>query len=429
MLGNHNDGMIAARKPALRKIVFVNRYYDPDRSATSQMLTDLAQGLAARGLPVEVITSGQLYDDPDASLPKEETLAGVRVRRVATTRFGRATLPGRAIDYFSFYVSCALKLFAVLRRCDTLIVKTDPPLLSIIAAPIAKLLAVQLINWQQDIFPEVATRLGANPLPAWLDGCLKWLRDASLRSARMNVLIGARMRDYLQSRGIPVSKLCVIENWSSAIQPRPPGMSVLRGRLALADRCVVCYSGNLGRAHEFDTLLEAAKALKDSSAFTFLFIGSGAKMDALRGQVESLGLTESFRFLPYQPRDALEDSLAAADVHLASLLPALEGLIVPSKLYGILAAGRPVIFIGDTEGDVSRVVRRAQCGRTVCVGDSAGLVEALRELQAQPQTRAAMGRRAREMFCREFSLERAIARWMAVIEAVDEPSLLRFDDK
>jgi len=422
--------MIAAEEPVSRRIVFVNRYYDPDQSATSQMLTDLAKGLAANGFDVHVVSSRQLYDDPGMRLVPDETLFGVRVHRVATTRFGRHRLLGRAMDYASFYVACAVMLLKLLRRSDVLVAKTDPPLLSILAAPIAKAKRAALINWQQDVFPEVASHLGASPLPSWLDKCLRRLRDASLRSARMNVLIGGRMREYLAARGIPGSKLCVIENWADdhAIQPKPAAASALRARLGLIDRFVVCYSGNLGRAHEFETLLGAADLLKDEPAFIFLIIGSGAKMDALKRDVATRAL-DNFRFLPYQPRDTLEDSLAAADVHLVSLLPALEGLIVPSKLYGILSAGRPVIFMGDSDGEVGRVIQRAQCGRPVKVGDSEALVGSLRDLEAEPVARMLMGEHSRKILCEEFSSKHAIERWVALIESVRLCSVPRLNSR
>ena len=227
----------------------------------------------------------------------------------------------------------------------------------------------------------------------------------------------ARVREGLAARGIPESKLCVIENWAdgSAIQPKAAAGSALRARLGLADRFIVCYSGNLGRAHEFDTLLGAAEALRRERTFIFLVIGSGAKMAALKEGVAARGL-DNFRFLPYQRRDMLEDSLAAADVHLVSLLPALEGYVVPSKLYGILAAGRPLIFIGDGKGDVGRVIEQGQCGRTVTVGDCAGLRAALGEFAADPDGLLRLGARARRIFEQEYSLQRALSRWAALIE-------------
>jgi glycosyltransferase involved in cell wall biosynthesis len=417
-LRNQNDGMIAAAQRIAQRIVFVNRYYDPDQSATSQMLTDLARGLAAGGYETHVVCSRQLYDNAAMRLASTEMRSGVRVHRVATTRFGRRRLAGRAADYASFYFTCAFILLKLLRRGDVLVAKTDPPLLSILAAPIAKIKRASLINWQQDVFPEVACHLGANPLPRWLDRCLRRVRDASLNAAKMNVVIGARMREYLATRGIPEDKLCVIENWADGemIKPKATTASALRARLDLADRFVVCYSGNLGRAHEFGTLLAAAQMLKEDSQIIFLFIGGGAKMDALKQAVAEHGL-DSFRFLSYQSRDTLSDSLAAADVHLVSLLPALEGLIVPSKLYGILAAGRPLIFIGDADGEIGRVIGRAKCGRVLNVGDAAGLRDALRNLETHPDRRVHMGALAGQLFSEEYGLHRALERWIAVIEA------------
>jgi glycosyltransferase involved in cell wall biosynthesis len=400
-----------------QQFVFVNRYYRPDQSATSQMLTDLAQGLGARRMAVHVLCSRQLYDDPNVRLVPDELLQGVHVHRVRTTRFGRHRLLGRAVDYVSFYASCAFTLVGLLHRGDVLIAKTDPPLLSILVAPIARLKGATLVNWQQDVFPEVASHLGSNPLPPWLDRCLRRLRDSSLRSARINVLIGSRMREYFISRGIAAEKLCVIENWADdqAIVPKPTEASELRRRLGFRDKFVVCYSGNLGRAHEYETMLAAAEALRLESVFVFLIIGGGAKTESLKQAVASRKL-DNFRFLPYQPRESLADSLAAADVHLVSLLPVLEGLIVPSKLYGILAAGRPVVFIGDPDGDTARVVRGAQCGSVVGMHAAHELAAALRELNTQPALRDAMGMRARQVFSEKYAVTRAIERWMNVLE-------------
>jgi colanic acid biosynthesis glycosyl transferase WcaI len=409
--------MNSNRDEHAQQFVFVNRYYRPDQSATSQMLTDLAQGLAARGLTVHVVCSRQLYDDPNVRLVPDELLQGVHVHRVRTTRFGRYRLLGRAVDYASFYVSCAFTLLGLLHRGNVLIAKTDPPLLSILAAPIARLKGAALVNWQQDVFPEVASHLEANPLPPWLDRCLRRFRDASLRCARINVLIGSRMREHFIAQGIPVEKLCVIENWADdqGIVPKPSEASALRRGQGFGDKFVVCYSGNLGRAHEYDTMLDAAEALRLEPAFVFLIIGGGAKMDSLKKAVATRML-DNFRFLPYQPRESLADSLAAADVHLVSLLPALEGLIVPSKLYGILAAGRPVVFIGDSDGDSARVVRGAQCGSVVGIRAVDDLVTALRDLYTQPTVRAAMGTRARRAFNEKYAATRAIERWMNVLD-------------
>jgi colanic acid biosynthesis glycosyl transferase WcaI len=408
-----------AGPPGVGKLVFLNRYFDPDQSATSQMLTDLARGLAARGFNVHVISSRQLYTDPSARLPRRETRAGVTAHRVATTRFGRTRLIGRALDYGSFYISAALRLAILLRPRDVVIAKTDPPLISLVAGVVARTRHAALVNWQQDVFPEVASALGSNPLPRFLDALLRRARDASLRAARMNVLIGPRMLEHFCGRRIPASRLCVIENWADAqaIRPQPTRSSFLRMRLGLKERFIVCYSGNLGRAHEFETFLAAAEICSDDPSIVFLMVGGGARMDALREAVTQRALG-NFRFLPYQPRAMLGDSLAAADVHLASLLPALEGLIVPSKLYGVLAAARPLIFVGDCDGDVARVIAAAGCGVAVPVGAGEKLAAAIRQLRAEPDTCASMGARARTLLESRYTLESAIDRWIAMLAAV-----------
>jgi colanic acid biosynthesis glycosyl transferase WcaI len=398
------------------QVIFVNRFFSPDESATSQLLTDLARGLVEHGAAVHIVCSRQLYDDASARLAPREDSFGVKIHRVATTRFGRKGLLGRSMDYASFYLSSAIALLLIAKQGSVIIAKTDPPLISLVAAAVAKLKRASLVNWQQDVFPEVASQLGANPLPAWLDSLLRRIRDASLRAARMNVVIGSRMLEYYEGRGIAKAKLSVIENWADAqaVTVKPTTSSALRSAFGFQDRFVVAYSGNLGRAHEFDTLLMAAEALREDRNFIFLMIGGGVKMDALRTVVTRRGL-ENFHFLPYQPRGSLGDTLAAADVHLASLLPSLEGLIVPSKFYGILAAGRPVIFIGDPDGDLARTIRAAGCGEVVRVGAGTDLQNALLKLRREPSTVAAMGARARELLVKRYSARLAIDRWIELL--------------
>ena len=186
---------------------------------------------------------------------------------------------------------------------------------------------------------------------------------------------------------------------------------------------MIGYSGNLGRAHEFDTLIGAARLLRKDARFAFLITGGGAKADALRDAVRTEGL-DSFFFQGYQPAELLSDSLAAADVHFVSLLPALEGLIVPSKIYGILAAGRPALFVGDTTGDLARLVTAEECGIAVAVGDSARLAAELIALLDAPSRLHSMGVRARELALSRHTSEHAVADWLGFLEAI-APSTVR----
>ncbi|HTB29072.1 MAG TPA: glycosyltransferase family 4 protein [Steroidobacteraceae bacterium] len=415
------------------KLVFVNRYFFPDQSATSQMLSDLAFGLAARGRDVYVVCSRQRYDDASAALSPHETVDGVTIHRVVSSRFGRAHLAGRALDYATFYLACAVRLVRLLSRGDTVVLLTDPPLLSILGLLAAKLTGAHLVNWLHDVYPEIASRLGANPLPGPLDRWLCRWRNRSLARARMNVVLGRRMGETIAACGITPERIRVIENWASVTDagPKPACDSELRARLGLAGKFVVGYSGNLGRAHEYRTLLEAAGLLAAETDLAFLMVGGGAGMTALRRMSAERGLG-NLHFHPYVTRAELPDSLAAADVHLLSLLPALEGFIVPSKFYGILASARPVVFVGDPQGEVARIIHEAQLGEAqigeaVSVGDAPGLARVLRGLRADPARCQALGSAGHRLYCRRYTAIRALEQWTQVLEVPAPPDSIVVD--
>jgi glycosyltransferase involved in cell wall biosynthesis len=399
------------------RLIFVNRFFYPDISATSQILTDLAHSLARQGLSVHVICSRQLYDDPKARLAAREFMAGIDVHRLPTARFGRSRLLGRALDYLTFYLSTFLVLLRLVRAGDVVVAKTDPPLLSVVVALAARVRRATLINWLQDVFPEVALRLGALPLPRVSGALLRALRNHSLRAAHCNIVLGERMRQYLLGQGVPAASLRIIENWAEAPTHEPPtqAQSRFRRELGLSGHFVVAYSGNLGRAHEYQTLLGAAELLRGEERVRFLMVGGGAQMQILRDEVNRRQLPNVL-FAPYQPREALDDSLAAADVHLCILRPEMEGLIVPSKFYGIIAAGRPVIFVGDPEGEIAGTIRRHAIGYVVERGRSGALAQCILDLQMQPQAGVDMGRRARMLFESRYTLRQAAQHWRAELQ-------------
>jgi len=364
----------------MRNVVFVNRYFHPDHSATSQMASDLAFHLARRGWKVAAITSRQLYDDARANLRSGEA-NGVRIRRIWSTRFGRAGLLGRAIDYLTFYGSA---FFAIRRERDAIVIAmTDPPLLSVVAA----LASRNVVNWVQDLFPEVAQGLGIR-----VPGFVRRVRDWSLRKARVNVALG----DLMAAR---VPRATVIHNWAP-VERRP-----LRPPVAESGHrstFVVGYSGNLGRAHDAETIADAIRALPDVK---FVFTGGGAKMDVIR----DLGV----EIRPYAPVEQLSESLSSADVHLVSLLPRLEGLIVPSKFYGVLAVARPVIFIGARDGELARIIEEYRCG--LVAENARELTDAIRYLAAHREKAQEMGRRGRELYLSRFAPEHAFPAWERVL--------------
>jgi len=356
-------------------------------------LSDLAFHLAAHGREIVVVTSRQRYDDPRARLASREYVDGVDVHRVWSTRFGRGFLPGRAIDYATFYASALLALLRIARRGTVVVAKTDPPLISVVAAMAATMRGATLVNWVQDLFPEVAEALGMPRVPL-----LRRARDWSLRRARVNVVLSEAMAARVPN---PV----VVHNWADAsLHPMPRDVDA---------PFTVAYSGNLGRAHEFDTILGAMHGLPD---IRFVITGGGAQLARVRAEVPP-----NVAFQPYVAREDLGRSLSAADVHLVSLLPKLEGVIVPSKIYGVLAVARPIVFIGARDG-IGRMLEENGCGIVVEPGDVDGLVNVLLDLAANRSRAAAMGARGRALYESRFAPEIALERWEQIVRRADVSS-------
>jgi colanic acid biosynthesis glycosyl transferase WcaI len=409
------------RTESTPKIVFVNRFFWPDHSATSQLLTDLVFTLAYHGRRISVITSRQGYDDPRARLPGAAMVEGVTIHRVWSSQFGRHILSGRALDYLTFYLSAMWRLWRTLRRGDVVVAMTDPPLISIPALVVASSRGARLVIWHQDLFPEIASALGVRGLRGRLAGLLRKLRNNTVRRAAENVVLSRNMAQRLvdQGTGDPVKNLRIIPNWcdGTAVCPTAPEKNPLRSAWGLSGRFVVGYSGNMGRVHEFATLLEAAERLREESQIIFLFIGDGYHRNWIEREAKRRGLG-NILFQSYQPRERLIDSLGVPDVHIISLRPEMEGLVFPSKLYGILAAGRPPLFIGAELGDVAQIVRIACCGLVFGEGDAQGVAEGLRQLQSDPQLRFRMGNSARALFERDYDIEIALSSWCVALTSL-----------
>ena len=393
-------------------MLFVNRYFHPDHSATSQIATGLAVHLASRGWEVGAVTSRQRYDDARARLAPREVANGVHIERVWSTRFGRAGLFGRAVDYLTFYLSA---YFAMRRHRDAVVVAmTDPPLLSVIAAVASK----RVVNWVQDLFPEVAEALKIR-LPL-----VKRLRDWSLRKARANVVLGELMSARVP-RGVVIHNwadgdLRPVGGWRLAVGGGPPpdhdipasaadgGLPPTASRQPPTAIFSIGYSGNFGRAHDFTTILGAMQRLPE---VRFVFTGGGAQLAHVKRQAPA-----NAEFRDYVPRERLSESLSSVDAHLVTLRPALEGLIVPSKFYGVLAVARPAIFIGARDGELARLIDAYHCGIVVDEGDVEGLVRAIATLARDRDAAAAMGARGRELYLHRFAPRHAFAAWEQVLE-------------
>ncbi len=404
---------------SMMTIIFANRYFYPDQSATSRVVSKLAFALAARGFDVQVVTSRALHDRTDHRLKADETISGVRIARVPTSHFGREALTGRVIDYMMFHSAAFVWWLRHVSKGDICVICTDPPLLAVTSAFAIRIRRGMLVNWILDLFPETAMELGVLPKKGLASRVLLRLRNASLRRSEMVVCPTLTMAKHICNQPATTQRVAVVHNFSDQMEiyAVDPAGNQLRAAWGLQGKFVVGYSGNFGRAHEFETMIGAARILRDCGDIRFLMIGAGQKLSSVRGKVRELGLTNVL-FKPLQPSERLAESLGAADLHIVSLMPELEHCVVPSKFYGILAAGRPTAFIGDKRGEVARAIAASGCGEALQIGDSAGLAAMIGRLKASPELRAGMGKTAQQLLQLEFSSDKAIDLWTGILTAL-----------
>ena len=399
------------------RFVLINRFFWPDESATSLLLTDLAEDLAKRGHEVVVLTSRQLYNHPGANLLSFEDWQGIQIRRLFSTSFGRDTLTGRVIDIVTFRWSVVAEKKRLFPP-DVWFVMTDPPLILEQILKLRKILGGRIVHHVNDVYPDLAHVLGVLPM----DGLVtKWLyhrsHKAFLKCDRA-LALGECMAEVLRKKGIPDERISVTPPWADERKLRPLNHSEnsFRKELGLSESdFVVMYSGNMGKGHRFEAILEAARVLDKEERIHFVFIGDGAKRHEVQAFYKRYEL-KRFHLLPYQPRERLRETLSAGDIHLISLDSRVQGLIVPSKLAGILAVGRPVVFIGGKENSVAQTIIHAGCGSVMGENDGMGLVKAIEKLFEDNELRKLLGDNSRKEFVARFSREIVVPKIISILE-------------
>jgi glycosyltransferase involved in cell wall biosynthesis len=395
----------------VRRILLINQYYWPDHASTAQHLTDLAEALASSGHEVHVLCAQGRYHAGASRSPAFEVREGVRIHRVPASSLGRRNTLCRMTDYLSFYARALLKA-AALPRFDVIVTLTTPPIIGLIGTLLRRWRGTRHVYWSMDLHPDASLALGRMSRRHPVVSALAWLSDLVYRQADKVVVLGPYMADRVAAKQVRGERLVTIPVWSrrDEIYPVPRSGHPLRAALGLEDRFVAMYSGNLGLAHTFDEFLEAARRLRDMDRIVFLFIGDGPRMAEVRAVQQAEGLA-NIRFLDPVPRDQLHLSLTVADVHLISLRPEMSGIVVPGKLYGAMASGRPTLFIGPEHCESADTIRQAGCGLTLRLGDAAGLAAALECLAQDPEQVEQMGRRGRAAFLVHHEKDSCCARW------------------
>ena len=383
------------------KVVFFNRSYYPDYGATGQLLTELCEDLVARyGYDVTVVAGLPLAAEapieplPWYALVRRERRNGVRILRAWGTALSTRKLTGRIANYLSYFSSASIAALRV-GRPDVIVTLTDPPIVALIAIAASRATNSRLVFLCQDVFPEVA-RLLENFQGGAIEKLLARIGRYTVKRADVIVALGDTMkRRLVETKNAAPAKIRVIHNWADAEAITPGSKdNPLARELGLTGKFVVMHSGNVGLSQDVDGLLDVAEQLRDLPDVVIAIVGEGARKAALIAQAERRGLA-NLRFFPYQPKRRLGESFAIADIFIVSLKRGLAGFIVPSKLYGILAAGRPFVAAVEADCEVAQIAREHGCGVVVEPGNREAMVAAIRRLHADRVWRTQLAERAR----------------------------------
>lgn len=373
-------------------ILVLNEYFPPDTSATAKMAAMVVEALAERHR-VTVLCGRPSYDPTERHpyyLLRREARGNVTIERVGSTTFPRFRMRCRVANYLT-YISLAVPRALALRP-DLILAMTDPPFLGIVGAGVARLAGRPLVYNIRDLYPDMA--LGGDIVrPArWVQGWERLHRRALRRAARV-IVLGEDMRDRIVSKGVDPARVVIVRDGVPLPETLPSSEHPVAQQVRCGFPFVLLYAGNLGFYGAWETLVRAARLL-ENDGIGLVFVGDGA----VKAQIETAaGACAAVRFLPFRPPQEVPYVLAAGDLHVVTIRRGLEGVVVPSKLYPILAAGRPVLAVAPEQSDVARIVRRTGCGVAADPDDPAAVAEAVRALARNPEQIAHMGQRAREV--------------------------------
>ncbi|MBD2742047.1 glycosyltransferase family 4 protein [Coleofasciculus sp. FACHB-1120] len=388
------------------RLSIITQFYPPDYAATGQLIEELAANLGQLGLPVQIFTGQPGYAFKKHSAPAIEHCNKVLVQRSRTSRMWPQRIRGKAINGLLFCVRSGLHLLQTAGRGDVLLLTTAPPFLPILGYLANLSFGVPYVCLLYDLYPDVAVELNVVRPQNWLVRFWDFVNSCIWKNAQKIIVLSPSMKDRVTAKCPEVAnKISVIHNWADPdrIVPIPKPDNWFAQEFNLVDTFTVLYSGNMGRCHDMDTILEAARLL-ENEPIQFVFIGNGAKRQTCINKVSMMGL-RNCRFLPYQNKQNLPYSLTACDLSLVSISPGMEGLVVPSKLYAALAAGRPLAVICEPHSYLRQLISEAKCGAAFNNEDANGLAKFIQSLAASPNLVNRMGRAGRHYLESNFTPE------------------------
>ena len=382
------------------KVILQNQFFWPDTVATSQLLTEVARSLADKHEVTAICGGGGAVTADSGGIPNP----GVNILRIRNAGFGHSG-PARVASYLT-YLAGVLWHSCLLRRPDCFVTLTTPPVLPVLGGIFARVRHARHVIWEMDVYPDIATDIGYFKKGGIAERLSGAVLDWSRRRADVIIVLGEEMKDRLVARGIPESKICVAENWASGLEIVP--MRVPDGPLTIH------YSGNLGLAHEVQTISSVIDHLANNPNFRFIFAGGGPRRPQLETYCSERSI-KNVEFRPYCSNSELCSSLAEGHLGLVTQIPETLGSIVPSKIYGIMSAGRPLLYIGPEGSTPARHIRDFDCGWRIEPGDVDGFIRLLHHLNVNRNLLKEAGERGRLVFEQHFDRPIGVARILAIV--------------
>lgn len=381
-------------------------------------MADLAAGLVARGHRVKVLTSARGYEDARRRYERHDRRDGVEIRRLGWGSLGKRWLGVRVLGQLWFLVQCLVRGLTA-GRVDVVLITTSPPMVGLAAMPLAAAKRSALACWVMDVNPDQIVAQGELGPHSFLVRGLEWLNRRLLRRCDQVIALDRFMARRLEAKVNLDRRLSIVPPWphEKEITPVVHEENPFRSEHGLVGKLVLMYSGNHSPANPLATVIEAAVRLADREDVAFLFVGGGlAKGDVERAIAEHR--LRNVTSLPYQPFERLRYSLSAADVHLVTMGEDMVGCIHPCKVYGAMAAARPILYVGPEESHIGEIVVPEGIGWRVSHGDVDGFVRLVEGLAAGDRDELrARGELARSVLDRRFGRTELLGQLCARLES------------
>ena len=405
------------------RVLLLNQTFWPDVAATAQHGHDLGKYLVSHGEHVTALASRSLYSESGKALPRFGEVDGIQIVRAGQSMFGKRGIASRAFDFLSFYLASMWRA-VWLPRQDVVVCFTTPPFIAFVGILLRWLRGTRVIVWTMDLYPDVPVAAGVLRRNSIAHRIFEGIDRYCLQRANRVVVLSRCMGERVLAKNISRERLERIEVWAdpSEVKSGDRSSNPYRAEWAIGDRFVIEYSGNFGIGHDGATMYEAMRKFRDDDTLRWVIVGGGTKRPEVEAFVRNNWISNASMY-PYQSRDRLGDLLSLGDVHIVSIAEGFDGLLVPSKFYGVLAAARPTIYIGPETSEVAMVIREEKCGLVVPQGNVEALIAAIATIRNHPEETTAMGQRAREALEKRFAMNIACARWRNLLREVAGKSI------